>query len=355
MKTAKIPCAVAIAFALTCGCVPAAEAPRDSAEASVLIEADSGDVIFEKNSSKRMGPASTTKIMTALVALENADENAEMIFDARAENTEGSSAYMRAGEKYTLKELLYAMMLQSANDAAACIAYAVGGSIEGFAEMMNGKAKELGLENTHFENPHGLDGEEHFTSAYDLAMIAREALKNETFAGIVSSKTAKIGAGEHTKVFRNHNRLLFEYDDVIGVKTGFTKKCGRTLVSAAERNGVKLICVTLCDGDDWRDHRRLLNAGFELYESVLLCRDGELSFDVHVCGGENATVKVSNDAECRVTLKKGGAAPQMKAELPPFVYADVENGETLGYARFYIDGKETASVALKAQGDVRRR
>ena len=355
MKNIKIFCASLLIFAFACVNVSAVEPPCDSAAASILIEADSGEVVFEKNSSKRLGPASTTKIMTALVALENMDENTAVLFDARAENTEGSSAYMRAGEKYTLKELLYAMMLQSANDAAACIAYAVGGSIEGFADMMNAKAAELGLENTHFKNPHGLDGEAHYTSAYDLAMIAREAMKNETFAKIVASKTATIGEGSQTKTFRNHNRLLFEYEDITGVKTGFTKRCGRTLVTAAERDGVKLICVTLSDGNDWQDHRRMLDAGFDLYENVVLCRDGELVFDVHVCGGSAATVTVSNDGECRITLPKGHEKPMVKTEIPPFVYAKVRKGETIGYARFYVDGKEAASVALIARDDIDRK
>lgn len=312
------------------------------------MEADSGEVIFGKNTDERLGPASTTKIMTALVALERMAADDIIPFDARAEGVEGSSAYMRTGEKYTLEELLYAMMLQSANDAAACIAYAVGGSIEGFAEMMNEKAEELGLENTHFENPHGLDGENHFTSAYDLAMIAREALKNETFAKIVSSKTARIGEGENTRVFRNHNRLLFEYGDITGVKTGFTKRCGRTLVSSAERDGVRLICVTLSDGDDWRDHRRMLDAGFEMHESVVLCREGELNFGVHVCGGQTATVIVSNAEEKRITLRKDHGEIETRTEMPPFVYADIHIGDILGRVRFYLDGKEIASCELCA-------
>ncbi|MBQ0124720.1 MAG: D-alanyl-D-alanine carboxypeptidase [Clostridiales bacterium] len=162
------------------------------------------------------------------------------------------------------------MMLQSANDAAAAIAYEIAGGISEFAEMMNAKARELGLENTHFSNPHGLDDTDHYTTARDLAALARYALENETFARIVSTKkiTIKMHGGDTSRVLVNHNRLLRTYDDIIGVKTGYTKKCGRTLVSAAERDGVRLICVTLDDGDDWRDHRAMLDAGFDKYERV---------------------------------------------------------------------------------------
>ena len=351
MKILKTICSLILVALLLCGGVSASQVPENSARACVLIEADSGEVIFENNKDERLGPASTTKIMTALVALEHMAAETAITFDARAEGVEGSSAYMRAGEKYTLEELLYAMMLQSANDVATCIAYAVGGSVENFAVMMNEKAAELGLENTHFENPHGLDGESHYTSAYDLALIAREALKNETFAKIVSSKTATVGEGENTRSFRNHNRLLFEYEDITGVKTGFTKRCGRTLVSSAEKDGVRLICVTLSDGNDWRDHRRMLDAGFEMYESVVLCKKGAMRFNVHVCGGQTATVSVSNADEKRITLKKDHGEIEMRTELPPFVYADIHKGDIIGYVRFYLDGEEMASCGLYATDD----
>lgn len=260
-KSAAIILLISLVF-----CVPvgAAESPGDSARASVLIDAYSGEVIFEKNSNVRMGPASTTKIMTALVALEHMSADTPVTVDARACGVEGSSAYLCAGDEVILSDLLYAMMLGSANDAAAAIAYAVGGGISEFAGMMNEKALSLGLEDTHFENPHGLDGETHYTTALELARIAAAALENEEFRQIVSTKTKTLTLDGAPRAFRNHNRLLFEYDDIIGVKTGFTKKCGRTLVSAAKRGNVTLICVTLCDGDDWRDHRKLLDAGFAL-------------------------------------------------------------------------------------------
>ena len=242
------------------------------------------------------------------------------------------------------------MMLGSANDAAAAIAYHIGGSIDGFAGMMNARAEELGLSDTHFENPHGLDGESHYTSAYDLAMIAREALKNEKFREIVSTKTKaiKLSDGNVSRVFRNHNRLLFEYDDIIGVKTGFTKKCGRTLVSAAERDGVTVICVTLCDGDDWRDHRKLLSSGLDLYEKVTLCESGEMESTVHVCGGEKVSVRTSCKDGLAVTLPKSHGKITSSVSLPPFVYAGFEAGKELGFVTFYLDGEPIGKVGLAA-------
>ena len=331
-------------------CVSAAPSPGDSSLCSVVIEAESGDIIFEKNAHERRGPASTTKIMTALVALENSRTDDIVKIDPRAVGTEGSSAYLCAGEKVLLSDLLYAVMLGSANDAAAAIAYHIGGSIEGFAEMMNARAEELGLSDTHFENPHGLDGESHYTSAYDLSMIAREALKNEKFREIVSTKTKaiKLSDGNVSRVFRNHNRLLFEYDDIIGVKTGFTKKCGRTLVSAAERDGVTVICVTLCDGDDWRDHRRLLSAGLDLYEKVVLCEKGKTEGKVHVCGGGKVSIEVFCKDRLAVTLLKNHGEVKSVVSLPPFVYAGFEAGRELGFVTFYVDGEPVGRVSLAA-------
>lgn len=331
-------------------CASAAPSPGDSSLCSVVIEAESGDVVFEKNAHERRGPASTTKIMTALVALENGRTDDVVKIDPRAAGTEGSSAYLCAGEEVPLSDLLYAMMLGSANDAAAAIAYHIGGSIEGFAEMMNARAEKMGLSDTHFENPHGLDGEGHYTTAYDLAMIAREALKNEKFGKIASTRTkaVKLSGGSVTRVFKNHNRLLFEYDDIIGVKTGFTKKCGRTLVSAAERDGVTVICVTLCDGDDWRDHRKLLSAGLELYERVTLCEKGGEEKIVHVCGGEKTSVGVCCGEELSVTLPKSRGRTESVTELSPFVYAGFEKGDTLGFVSYYLDGKRIGRAALVA-------
>ena len=327
--------AAAAAFLMLIPLSVHARAASVSASSAVLIEAESGDVIYEKDAHTRRGPASTTKIMTSLVAVEHLPLDKVVTVNENAVGVEGSSAYLYAGEKVTAETLLYALMLRSANDAAAAIAYEVAGGIEEFAALMNEKAAALGLSDTHFENPHGLDADGHYTTAYDLAMIARAALENDTIRKIVGTKTysAKMDGSDATRVFHNHNKLLFSYGDIIGVKTGFTKKCGRTLVSAAERDGVTLIAVTLDDGDDWRDHRVLLDEGFSLYERVTLCRAGDFETTVKDGGGE---ITLSADGDLSVTL------PRERGEIK----VTEEYSAAGGNVRFYLDGKIIGEVKL---------
>ncbi len=325
-----------------------AKALSVSASSAVVIEAESGRVVYEKDAHTRRGMASTTKIMTALCAIENMALDTVVTVPRAAVGVEGSSVYLKEGEQISLEDLLYALMLQSANDAAAAIAIAVSGSIEDFACLMNKKAEALGLTDTHFENPHGLDGSEHYTTAYELAKIAAYALENEDFARIVSTKTWKINGSESApvRILVNHNRLLREYNDIIGVKTGFTRKCGRTLVSAARRNGVTLVCVTLNDGDDWRDHRAMLDFGFDLYENEEICAEGELSFELPVVGGEKSSVKVSNREALFAALEKNHGVISVKTELPRFIYAGQSKELPVGKARFFCDGREIGCAAL---------
>jgi D-alanyl-D-alanine carboxypeptidase len=226
--------------------------PSVSARSAIVVEAETGRVIWAKNAHVSLPMASTTKIMTALVALENADPEKTVSIPPDAVGVEGSSVYLYEDERLRLEDLLYAMLLESANDAAAAIAIEVGGSIEGFSEMMNAKAEELGLERTSFANPHGLDDPEHYTTAAELARIAVAAMKNESFCNIVSTykKTIPLNETEGVRLLINHNKMLSRYDGAVGIKTGYTKKSGRCLVSAAERDHVKLICVTLNAPDD---------------------------------------------------------------------------------------------------------
>ncbi|MBR6050157.1 MAG: D-alanyl-D-alanine carboxypeptidase [Clostridia bacterium] len=327
--------AASVAIILISLCGTSALAVSTSASAAVLIEAESGDVIYEKDAHSRRGPASTTKIMTALVAAEHSSPDEIVTVDERAANVEGSSAYLYAGEKVTMETLMYALMLRSANDAAAAIAYHIAGGIDEFAAIMNEKAEELGLGDTHFSNPHGLDDEEHYTSAYDLSMIARAALENETVGKIVGTKkySAKMDGGDATRVFVNHNRLLFTYDDIIGVKTGFTKKCGRTLVSAAEKDGVTMIAVTLDDGDDWRDHRAMLDLGLSLYERVTLCRAGDYITEINTKSG-----KATLTAPCELSV----TLPRERGEI----VVEEEYSALGGEVRFYLDGRKIGDVPL---------
>lgn len=348
----KLISAVLCLFAVV-SLAPRAHALGVSAESAVLIEAESGNIIYEKNAHVRRGMASTTKIMTAICALENADISATVTVPREAAGIEGSSVYLREGEKITLENLLYALMLQSANDAAAAIAISVSGSLEAFAELMNAKAAELGTRDTHFENPHGLDGESHYTTAYELAKIAAYALGNETFARIVSTVKHTVPATEHSpaRTLVNHNRLLREHGDVIGVKTGYTKKCGRTLVSAARRDGLTLVAVTLCDGDDWRDHRAMLDHGFELYGEETVCRERELSFSVPVAGGEKAEVTLENREALTAVLSKCHGEISTKTEIPRFIYAGAKKGDAVGRVRFFEGGREIGSLTLYLSED----
>lgn len=324
--------------------------PSISASSAILIEAGTKTVIGAKNADARLPMASTTKIMSALVAIENADISKTVAVSAQAIGVEGSSIYLYEGEKLTLEDLIYAMMLESANDAAAAIAIEVGRSIEGFAEMMNKKAKELGLENTSFQNPHGLDCDLHYTTAHDLAIIAVAAMENPTFQKIVSTykKTIPLNETEGVRLLINHNKLLKGYDGAVGIKTGYTKKSGRCLVSAAEKDGVKLICVTLNAPDDWRDHSNMLDYGFSLFESRLLCSDGEFSYTLPIVGGDKDYITVKNHGDLRVILKRGAQNVECRVCLPRFAFASIEEGDELGRLVYYYDGKEIGSVPLTA-------
>lgn len=352
-KTAFLLSLICVLWVFPIG-VTAVDAPTVSARSAVLLDAESGQILYGKDEHTRRGMASTTKIMTALIALEQADLDDTVIVAPEACGVEGSSIYLFPEEEITMEALLYALMLQSANDAAEAIAYAVSGSIEDFVALMNEKADALGLSATHFDNPHGLDGETHYTTAYELAKIAAAALENETFREIVGTekKAIPLHNGEATRLLVNHNRLVREYDDIIGVKTGYTRACGRTLVSAAEQNGVTLICVTLDDGNDWGDHRALLDYGFSLYETITLTERGEFTYEIPVCGGMKTAVTVANTETVTVSLPKNHGEIQTVIELPRFVYGGIEKGQILGAVRFFADGRELGCSPLAVREDV---
>ncbi len=321
-----------------------------NAEAAILIEAESGRVLYEQHAHTRMPMASTTKIMTALVVLERCDLTETVCVDARAVGVEGSSIYLYEDERLTVEQLLHALMLSSANDAAAALAYHTAGSIEGFAALMNQKAKSLGLQNTQFANPHGLDAKGHYTSAYDLACITAHALENADFLRIVSTekKVIPLCEQEGARVLRNHNRLLSSLDGCIGVKTGFTKKSGRCLVSAAEREGVRLVCVTLDCPDDWRVHTDLHERGFAAYERVTLARANSFVSSLSVTGGTQTTLYLQVGAEVALTLPKERGEIGCTIYAPHFTYAPVNAGEQMGEAVWSLDGEIIARAPLYA-------
>ena len=233
-----------------------AEAIQLSATAAILMDADSGEILYEKDAGRRMRIASTTKIMTALVALDRA-RLTDTITVTAAHMVEGSSMYLKPGETVTVEELLYGLMLCSGNDAALALADCCGG-LEEFVQAMNDKAAELGMQDTSFANPNGLDDEDHYSTARDMAVLAAYAAQNPTFRRICSTRTATVGS----RTMTNHNKLLSQVEGCIGMTTGYTKAAGRTLVSCAQRDGCRLVAVTLCDGNDWADHKSLYEMGF---------------------------------------------------------------------------------------------
>ena len=245
------------------GCLTAVtEAVEVSAAAAVLMDADSGRLLYDKNGEKRMLIASTTKLMTALVALEQGDLQQEITVTG-GHMAEGSSMYLRPGEKLTLETLLYGLLLSSGNDAALAVTECMGGAVP-FVARMNEKAAELGMENTHFANPNGLDDEAHYSTAEDMAKLAAAAMDDPVLRRVASTRTARIGG----RTLTNHNKLLSRVEGCVGLKTGYTKAAGRTLVSCAERDGVRLVAVTLQDGDDWNDHASLYEQGFRVLRPV---------------------------------------------------------------------------------------
>ena len=321
-----------------------------SAQSAVLIDAASGRVLFEKDAHRRLGMASTTKIMTALVVAESCDLSHTVRIPKAAVGVEGSSVYLVEGEELTVEQLLYALLLSSANDAAVALALTVADSVEEFADRMNRCARELGLQDTHFVNPNGLYDEDHYTTAYDLAIISAHALQNPTIRQIVSTykKTIPLCGKEGTRVLVNHNKLLRLYDGAIGVKTGFTTKTGRTLVSAAEREGLRLVAVTLNAPDDWRDHTAMLDYGFSRFTTVLLTERGQETFVLPAVGGDSDSLTVRNDEPLLVVLPANHGEIRTQIQLPRFVYAPVAAGEKVGEAVYFCNGRQIGSVPLYA-------
>ena len=332
-----------------------AKAVDISAKGAVLLEADSTSIAFGKNENTPLPMASTTKIMTALVVLENSCLDHIVTIEPSMVGIEGSSIYLQVGEALTVEELLYALLLESANDASVALAIHVSGSVESFAELMNEKAQALGLKSTHFTNPHGLDDKEHYTTPYELGIIAANAMKNEKFKEIVSTrkKTIPLNNGDGTRVLVNHNRLLRLYDGTIGIKTGFTKKSGRCLVSASSRNGVTLICVTLNAPNDWQDHISLLNYGFDNYESVLLAEPNSYSIELPVIGGDKSTLNAENTQGLSVTLNKENINISAIVESNRLLSAPISKGDLVGNIVFYNNDKIIATLPLFAKENVK--
>ncbi len=340
----KIVCIVLAAMVMLAPVCPA-RAVSTSAVSAILVDAESGRVLYEHNADQRRSIASITKIMTAVVALEKG-RLSDVYQVTASDMAEGSSMYLRKGEELTLEALLYGLMLPSGNDAALAVAHCVSRRLEDFVAAMNEKARELGMTGSSFANPNGLEQEGHYSTARDMAVLARYAMENELFRQIVGTKTITIEG--HTLV--NHNKLLGQYEGCIGIKTGYTKAAGRTLVTAAARNGQTLIAVTLCDGNDWQDHKALLEYGFTAYPATVLLAAGEEAAQVPLLGGQRATASLTAAKSLRWPLGPEERAT-VRLELPASLTAPAPAGAVAGYAVLELDGKELDRTALILQED----
>ena len=342
-KFTGIVLSLALIFAVK---IPARAELAVSAKAAILMHADSGRVLYEKNADEHMLIASTTKIMTAIVVLEHCELDDLVEVDSRSAGIEGSSMYLKAGESYTVEDLLYGLLLVSGNDAASALALHVADSMEEFAELMNAKAAELGMTESSFKNAHGLDEEGHYSTARDMAKLAAYCMGNEDFARIACTVSHTVG--EQTLV--NHNRLLREYDGCLGLKTGYTMAAGRTLVTCAERDGARYVCVTLNDPDDWDDHKALYDWAFANYSFAEVIPAG-LSYEVPLISGAEMTAPAETEGAA-YALIQNGESYDMELELPAFAFAPISEGERAGRAVACSDGQEIASVRIVYSEDV---
>lgn len=312
-----------------------------SARKAYVLDAVSGRVLYERSANEQSLIASTTKIMTALIVCEQCNVLDRMRIPKEAVGIEGSSMYLCEGEILTLQELLYGLMLSSGNDAATALAIYCGGTVEGFAELMNDKARILGLTGTHFVNPHGLDAPGHYSTARDLAVLGAYAMENPIFARTVSAKQVRIGE----RYLTNHNKLLWRVDGAEGIKTGYTQAAGRILVSSASREGRRLVTVTIDAPDDWNDHAHLLEEGFSRYAPRKIVSQGDRVAVVDVLGGEAAKVEILAAEDFSHALAPE-EQPRLAMPGPGFVYAPAVEGADAGHAYVLIEGKAVGKVPV---------
>lgn len=348
---------VLIACLLVFRFVPVVNAQSDihvSAKSAILVEMQTGEILYEKSAYEKRAMASITKIMSTLVTIESGDLDEEFEVDSTAIKVEGTSMGLREGDIVTKRALCYGMLLPSGNDAANAAAVAVGGSIDGFIKMMNKRAKQIGMKNSNFVTPSGLDADGHYTTAYDMAMLTRVALKNPDFSKICGTQSIKIKYGNppHDRWLKNSNRMLKVYDGANGVKTGFTDAAGRTLVSSATRDGITLICVTLRAPNDWSDHQKLLDYGFSKVKKKEIEVDySQLSVDV--VGGYSKTVGVlPHRVPFAPEINNRSSKLEIEIRREHFVYAPVKAGDIVGEIVFKLNGEEIDSISIIASSDI---
>ena len=312
-----------------------------SATAAVLMDADSGRVLYAHNENAQMLIASTTKIMTALVAIENGHLSDVITVTREATLVEGTSMYLKEGEQLTLETLLYGLLLSSGNDAALAVAEGVAGSVDEFVALMNEKAEELGMTNSSFANPNGLDADGHYSTALDMARLACAAMENVTLMRIASTKSVTVGGC----TMNNHNRLLNTVEGCIGLKTGYTRAAGRTLVSCAERNGQRLVAVTLQDGNDWVDHAALFSYGFSIFPEKITVSRGETVMLLPVIDGAAHSVDIIA-ADTLSWPIQDGEELSIQWELPEVLAAPIMKNSIVGQAVLLLNGTEVKRTAL---------
>ena len=312
-----------------------------SAKKAIVLDAQTGRVLYAQGENDRALIASTTKIMTALIVCEQCNVLDRMKIPKEAVGIEGSSMYLQEGEVLTIQELLYGLMLRSGNDAAVALAIYCGGTVEGFAQLMNDKAHRLGMENTHFVNPNGLDAPGHYSTARDMAVLASYAMENPIFRQTVSTKSVTIG----NRILQNHNKLLWRVEGADGVKTGYTKAAGRILVSSTTRDGRRIIVVTMDDPNDWQDHEKLIEDAFSKFTVKTLITKADILGTVEVAGGEAGEVELLAGKSFSFTLRQDEKV-DVCLPAPGFVYAPVVEGAQAGYAHILIDGVSVGTVPL---------
>ena len=324
--------------------------PGVSASCAILVDAESGRVLMEKNAHEERAIASITKLMTALVAVEStSDLDRAVTIQKEWTLAEGSSMYLREGEELTLRELLYGLLLVSGNDAALAIAGFCAGDVDTFVEWMNLRVKELGMEHTHFVNPNGLPAEGHYSTAADMAKLAIVVMEQPDLAEIVGTKSVTMAG----RTMTNHNKLLWRYEGCVGMKTGYTDAAGRTLVSCAERDGQRLIAVTLNAPNDWADHAAMFDYGFSQWPSILLASAGRDLRTLPVTGSLVRFVPVQVERDVRYPLAADERVTA-KIDLPDEVEAPVKEGDIAGSLTYYVDGKEVGSTYLVYSHSVER-
>ncbi len=328
--------------------------PSVSAKTAVVMDINTGRVLYEKDKDEKIYPASTTKIMTALIAVEQGNMDKEVKIPPEAVGVEGSSIYLAQGEKLPMRDLVYGLMLRSGNDSAVAIAEEIAGSTEEFVNMMNRRAQEIGAKNTHFMNPNGLQDENHYTTAYDMALMARQAMHNPTFREVAKAKSYQADRGEGKfNMFYNKNKVVYQYEGGTGIKIGFTKTAGRTLVASSERDGMELICVVMNDPNWFEDSYALMDYAYSNYQQYRIAEKNTPLKEFDVTGGDKGKVFVGTREDVYCSILKGKEANvQIAYELAQKSAAPITRWQEAGLLHVSIEGTYCYSVPLYYLEDI---